>query len=323
MRKEGIHRYLPIIILSVLVTISLLIIKSYVVAIISAFIITYLIYPIHKKLEKKMPSNVAAGITLASIVIIILLPLTLVIKEIVSQIYGAIQSGKVLWVIEKIESFGPIASYNLNLSDLTNNFLSIGVKTLSGITLSVTASLVSFFVMIFVSYYLILNWPTLKIKVKNYIPFNNKEKIIRDIADITKKIVRGTLLLALIESLVAGIGFRLAGIDSYLILAVLIGLFAFIPGGPAIVWVPTLIIKMIQGDYLSSIIILIFGLFISVYLDTILRTKIAGKESRIHPAIMLLGVMGGTPLLGLAGIIVGPLLLSYTLEILEEILKEH
>ena len=41
--------------------------------------------------------------------------------------------------------------------------------------------------MIFVSYYLILNWPTLKIKVKNYIPFNNKEKIIRDIADITKK----------------------------------------------------------------------------------------------------------------------------------------
>ena len=92
-----------------------------------------------------MPSNVAAGITLAKIVIIILLPLTLVIKEIVSQIYGAIQSGKVLWVIEKNrKAFGPIASYNLNLSDLTNNFLSIGVKTLSGITLSVTASLVSF-----------------------------------------------------------------------------------------------------------------------------------------------------------------------------------
>jgi predicted PurR-regulated permease PerM len=100
-------------------------------------------------------------------------------------------------------------------------------------------------------------------------------------------------------------------------------LFGFIPGGPSIVWVPTLIVKMVQQEYIDAGIILLFGLFISIYLDTILRTKIAGKESNIHPIVMLLGVMGGTPVLGLAGIIVGPLLLSYTIEILEEILREH
>jgi len=100
-------------------------------------------------------------------------------------------------------------------------------------------------------------------------------------------------------------------------------LFAFIPGGPAIIWAPALIIKIIQGDYISSGVILLFGLFISIYIDTILRTKIGGKDSRISPIIMLLGIMGGTPLMGLAGIIVGPLLLSYTLEILEEILNQH
>src|SRR3989338_5231133 len=115
-----------------------------------------------------------------------------------------------------------------------------------------------------------------------------------DIANTTKKIIRGTLFLALIESIVAATGFWLAGIESYLLLSILIGLFAFIPGGPAIVWAPALI-----------------------------RKKIGGKDSRISPIIMLLGIMGGTPLMGLAGIIVGPLLLSYTLEILEEILNQH
>ncbi len=323
MRKEWIHRYLPIIILLALVAVSAIIIKDYIVAIIGAFIVTYLVYPIHKKLERKMPSWLAAGITLAGTILIIFIPLFFVIKEIISQIYRAIQSGALALLISKIETLEIIQSYNFNLSDLANKFFSFGVQTLSGITLSVAASIVSLFVMMFIIYYLLLEWPKLSTRMKNYVPFDNKDKIVKDVSETTKKIVKGTLFLAFLEALVAGIGFWLAGINFYLILATLIGIFAFIPGGPAIVWVPTLIVKIIQQDYVSSGIILVFGLFISIYLDTVLRTKVAGKDSRIHPVVMLLGVMGGTPLLGLAGIIVGPLLLSYTLEILEEVLSKH
>lgn len=323
MRKEWIHRYLPIIILLALVSISFMIIKDYLVAIIGAFITTYLVYPIHKKLERKMPNWLAASITLIGTILIIFLPIVLVIKEIISQIYRAIQSGSLALIIAKIETIEIIQKYNFNLSELTNNFFSFGVKLLSGITVSVATSIVSLFVMIFIIYYLLLEWPKLSVRIKNYVPFDNKEKVMNDMADTTKKIVRGTLFLAFIQAIVAAIGFWLAGIDFYLILATLIGLFAFIPGGPAIVWAPTLIMKIIQQDYVSAGIILAFGLFISIYLDTVLRTKVAGKNSNIHPIVMLLGVMGGTPFLGLAGIIVGPLLLSYTLEVLEEILSQH
>ncbi|MBM3232214.1 AI-2E family transporter [Candidatus Pacearchaeota archaeon] len=323
MRKEWIHRYLPIVILLVLVTVSFIIIKDYVIAIIGAFITTYLIYPIHRKLERKMPPWLAAGITLTGTILIIFLPLFVLIKEVINQIYRAIQSGSLAFLISKIENLEIIKQYNLNLSDVTNNFFSFGINTLSSITLSVATSIVSLFVMIFIIYYLLLSWPKLCSRIRNYVPFEKKDKVIKDMSNTTKKIVKGTLFLAFIQSLVAALGFWLAGIDFYLILAALIGLFAFIPGGPAVVWVPTLIIKIIQQDYISAGIILVFGLFTSIYLDTILRTRVAGKDSGIHPAIMLLGVMGGVPLLGLTGIVVGPLLLSYTLEILEEILSEH
>lgn len=323
MRKEWIHRYIPIIILLALVAISLVIIKDYVVAIIGAFITAYLVYPIHKKLERKFPAPLAASITLAGTILIIFIPIVLVIKEIISQIYNAIQTGTISNIISKIENLEFVQKANFNFTDLTNNFFSFGVKTLSGITLSVAASIVSLLVMVFIIYYLLLSWPKLSQKIRKYIPFDNKEKVLKDMANTTKNIVRGTLFLALIQALVAGMGFWLAGLDFYLILAALIGLFAFIPGGPAIVWVPALIVRLVQENYLSAGIILVFGLFISIYLDTILRTKVAGKDSRIHPVVMLLGVMGGTPILGLAGIVVGPLLLSYTIEILEEILGEH
>lgn len=322
MRKEWIHRYLPIIILLVLIAVSLIIIRNYIVAIISAFIVSYLVYPIHKKLETKLPKSLAAITTLTGTIIIILLPLIFIIKEVISQISVALQSGAVSNIISKIESLEIIQNYNLNLQEAANNFFNFGVQTLSTITLSVATSLISLAVMIFVIYYLLLSWPSLSSRIKKMIPFEKKEKMFKDMAKTTKNIVKGTLFIAIIETVVAAIAFWIVGIDFYLVLAALVGLFAFIPGGPGVVWVPTLIVKAVQGEYISAGIILVFGLFISIYLDTILRTKIAGKDS-IHPAVMLLGVLGGTTLMGLAGIIVGPLLLSYTIEILEEILTEH
>ena len=323
MRKEDIHRYLPIIILLALVTISFFIVRPYIVALIGAFILSYILYPIHKRLEKKIPSSLSALITLVGAIAIIFLPIILVIKEIVSQTYLAIQSGKIAEIVTKVESLEFIKKYGINIGDLTNKFASVGVKTLSTITFSVATSIVILFVMGFTMYYLLLNWPKLSNRMKRYIPFANKERLVADMADTTKKIVHGTLLLAIIQSVVAAVGFKLAGIDFYLVLATLIGLFAFIPGGPGIVWIPVLIIELIQKNYPSAAIVLVFGLFISIYLDTILRTRIAGKDSRVHPVIVLLGILGGTPIFGIAGIVVGPLLLSYTLEILEEVLNEH
>ncbi|MBS3081635.1 AI-2E family transporter [Candidatus Pacearchaeota archaeon] len=322
MQKEEIHRYLLLIILLALATVSFFIIRSYIIALIGAFILTYLVYPVHKKLEKKFSSSVAASITLLGTIVIIFLPIILIIKEIILQISGAIQSGAITNIVTKIESLEFIKKYGINLTELTNKFFEIGINNLSSITISVATSIVALFVMGFTMYYLLLNWQKINTKIKRYIPFKHKEKLIADIANTTKKIVHGTLLLAVIESIIAGIGFWLAGIDSYLILAALTGLFAFIPGGPAIVWAPALIFKIVQGQYLDSAIILIFGLFVSIYLDTILRTKVAGKNSRVHPVILLLGVLGGTPIFGIAGIVVGPLLLSYTLEILEEVLNQ-
>lgn len=323
MQKEHINRYIPIIIVLALVSISTFMIRGYLVAILGAFIVSYLVYPVHKKLAKKMPDWLAASTTLIGLFIIIFLPIVLVIREVISQIYNAIQSGTITKIISNIESWNMVQKYNINIEELTNSSLNFGVKLLSSITISVATSIISLLVMIFVIYYLLINWTTLNQKIKRYIPFENKDKLINDMGETTKKIVHGTLLLALIEAIIAAIGFWIAGIDFFLILAALVALFAFIPGGPSIIWVPVLLVKLIQSSYIDAGIILIFGLFISVYIDTILRTKVAGKDSKINPVIMLIGVMGGTPLMGLAGIVVGPLLLSYTLEILEEVLNPH
>lgn len=321
MQKEDVTRYVPIIILLALVTVSFFIVRSYIVALIGAFILAYLIHPIHTKLHKKMPSSIAASITIAITLAILLIPVGWVISQLIAQTYTAIQNGAITNIITSIENLQFIQDYNINIREVINRFFSIGLNSLSKITVSVAGALVSLFVMVFAMYYLLLEWNAINRNIKKYIPFAHKDKLIEEIADATKKMVHGTLFIAIIEFVIAAIGFWLAGTPFFLVLATLIALFAFIPGGPGLIWIPVLIIEIVQQNYVSAGIILAFGLFISIYIDTIFRTKVAGKNARIHPVIVLLGILGGTPVFGLAGIVIGPLFLSYTLEILEEVLS--
>ena len=66
---------------------------------------------------------------------------------------------------------------------------------------------------------------------------------------------------------------------------------------------------------------IILGLILSTYIDSILRIKLVGKKSKIHPVIVLLGLFGGISLFGIIGLILGPLILSIAITIIENIPK--
>jgi len=86
---------------------------------------------------------------------------------------------------------------------------------------------------------------------------------------------------------------------------------AFIPIlGPAIVWVPLVLIKLALGDYTTAIGVIVIGVIISVGVDYLLRIKIMRDKTEINPIIMLIGILGGIKLFGLIGVIIGPLILS-------------
>ncbi|MEK6846719.1 MAG: AI-2E family transporter [Nanoarchaeota archaeon] len=322
MEKDQVKKYITLAALAILIVLSFMIIKSYIVWLISAFILAYLFHPLNKWFERKMSKPLAATITIIITLLIILIPISAVVAEITSQAYNSIQNGVASQTLENIAA-KIIEKYNLDIKAITKKALEIGVQALTSITLSALAALLGMFIMIFAMYYMLTEWEIINTKIKKFIPFQNKEHLINEISHSTKKVLHGTVLIAVIEFVVAALGFWLAGSKFFLVLATMTALLAFIPGGPGLVWVPTLIIELLQKNYLSAGIILAFGLVISVYIDTIFRAKVAGKNARIHPLIALLGILGGTPIFGIPGIVIGPLFLSYTIEIVEEFLSEN
>jgi predicted PurR-regulated permease PerM len=135
---------------------------------------------------------------------------------------------------------------------------------------------------------------------------------------VIKDILVGTFLLALLEATIAIIGFWLLGIKFAIVLGVLIGIFALVPAlGPLLVWVPVAIIEFANGNIGTSIGVVVLGIILSTYIDSIVRVSLVGKKSKIHPVVMLIGLFGGIAIFGIIGFILGPLILSILLTIIE------
>lgn len=168
-------------------------------------------------------------------------------------------------------------------------------------------------------YYILLRWDTITFTLKELIPFKNKNKVANDIDSSTRGIVYGMLLIAIIEFIVAGAGFYLSGVKAYLLLAALIAFLAFIPGlGPIVVWVPTALVFLASGNYLTALGVIITGCLLTFFIEIVIANKITSKKAKLDPLITLIGVIGGVTLFGLFGVIIGPLVLHYTIKLITE-----
>ena len=98
------------------------------------------------------------------------------------------------------------------------------------------------------------------------------------------------------------------------LLAVVAGVFPII--GTGLVWIPLLIYLFIAGNTLSAVGVLLFGT-LSSSLDNLVRPLIVSKMTKLNSSIVLIGMIGGLLMFGVLGIILGPLILSYLLILLE------
>ena len=310
-------------VLSILFFLSFQIIHSYLIPLISAFVLAYVIQPLYCFLSKKMNKHLSALFSLAIPLLALLLPFIIIANTFVHQILSATSSGSIAEIIAYLSSLSFISSLNLDLQDIKSQFLSFILPIIKNTIIALPALIIGAFITLLGAYYILINWSFLSSSLKEYLTFKEKERVSREIGETTDRIVRGYLLVAILEFIIAFVGFFIAGVDYYILFPFLIAAFAFIPLlGPGLVWIPLALFYFATGNIYAGIIITITGLIISVLIDGFLAAKIAGDQARIHPLLMLVGVLGGVPLFGIFGFIIGPLILVYTIKLIQESIKQ-
>ena len=320
MEKEEVRKYLFWSILIAVLIISYFILKDFVTSILTAFVLAYIIKPINDKLSKKMPKKLAAFITVLVSIIILTAIIGITLFYLSSQLSQALTKNNVDYITNY---FSGSKYFEVISKNVAPALLKVGEYTLSLISSALSyipGLILNIFIVFFTAYYLLVDWENLKEKIIKIIPFENKHKVIEKIEKTSKEILLSTLIVALLEAVIAIIGLWALGIKFYILLGIIIGVFALIPGiGPVLIWAPIAVILLITGKFYPALGIIILGIILSFVIDHWLRIKLMGKRTDMHPIIMLFGLLGGIKVFGLAGFIIGPLILSILLTIIENI----
>jgi predicted PurR-regulated permease PerM len=193
---------------------------------------------------------------------------------------------------------------------LATQAVSIGTTTLS--------FAIKFVLMLYVLFFLLKDGERLGRYLMKIFPLgDDKEKMIfHSFTSTTRAIIKGTVVVSLVQGLIGAILFFIAGVPSPILWGTLMALVALIPAiGPSLVWIPVGVILLLSGDIFGAVVVLGGGGVIISLVDNILRPILVGRDTEMPDALILLSILGGLATFGLAGIVIGPVIAALFLSI--------
>jgi predicted PurR-regulated permease PerM len=86
--------------------------------------------------------------------------------------------------------------------------------------------------------------------------------------------------------------------------------------GSSLVWLPGAAVLALDQRYGAALLLVAIGALIASNLDNLVRPLVYRRVSNVHPMVTLVGAFAGVRLFGLSGLLLGPLAISYLLELL-------
>ncbi|HLC57686.1 MAG TPA: AI-2E family transporter [Candidatus Nanoarchaeia archaeon] len=309
-------------ILLVLVTLSFLLIRPFIITIISAGVLAYLCYPVFSIINSRIRRKTfSALIIIFLLILLIAIPLYFVLNALYMETKIILQNYDYTSLIN-------------TLSPELSDFLDEGIKKMvmfiaskaSEFLLSLPSLLINLLIFITCLFYFIKDGPELFLKLESLLPFRHEEKqfLHNEFKKTASGVMYSVVLTGLIEGVLGAVGFYIFGVPSPILWGLIMFILTFIPGlGTILVWGPAGIIKLIQGSTFSGIGIIIYGVLLIILVEFMLKNKIIVDKSKIHPLIVLLGVLGGLKFLGLVGLIIGPVILGMLIPFIRTFVLEH
>ncbi len=181
--------------------------------------------------------------------------------------------------------------------------------------LNSSASILSnFAVMFFLLYFMLVNGREIEKFLDRFIPL--KEENIDMLSLETRNMIRanaiGIPVLAIIQGVVATIGYWIFGVKDFALWGFLTGVFSMVPiVGSALIWAPLCIYLFAIDKTGKAIGLLLYAALLISNIDYVVRLTLLRKFMDVHPVITVFGVIVGLGLFGFWGVIFGPLLISY------------
>lgn len=142
------------------------------------------------------------------------------------------------------------------------------------------------------------------------------------IGQTVKAVVYGLVLAALVQGVLVGLGYWLAGVGAPVFLAALTTVCGLIPFAAPAIWIGIVLWLFVKGSTVAGVALFIWGALVMSWTDHMVRPFLISREAEIPFLVVIFGVLGGLAAFGLVGLFVGPVILAVLLAIWREWLLE-
>jgi predicted PurR-regulated permease PerM len=306
-----------------------------------AVIVAFLLHPLHKRLTKKLKGKAgySAGILTGLTPFLIIAPIvgfgivfaqqvTLLIQYLRGRQLGDYHAwlqrvqelpivGRVLGyfgadvstAIEQVESW---------LISGAQNLLSRAATVGGSVAIGVVGTLVSFLLMLFLLFFLLRDGQNMLMHAMRLVPMDpeRRGRLLHYLSDVSRAVIFGHALTAVIQGTLVGIGFAIAGLPSPVVFAVFAAIAAFIPAaGTGFVLIPAVIYLAASGQWGWMAFMAAWTLIVTTS-DNLLRPYLTQQRASVSTLTVFVGVIGGVAAFGFIGSLIGPVVLALIIALL-------
>ncbi|MEK6985012.1 MAG: AI-2E family transporter [Candidatus Thermoplasmatota archaeon] len=317
-----------------------LIFEDFVIYLITGIFLAVIALPIDKFWEKFFSNRVAAGFTMFTMFLMLALPLFILgiaMYKDVSSLAASLEGKDLDSLINRtVERDTPreILGYVYPGQNATELKLSLANATAEGkmwlinslqdlgreMVASIPEIMIAITIIPMVIYYILVDGERFVgwFRRSTPLPARQVDYLLRETRNGLNAVFMGQILTCILQGVLGGIGFVITGLPNPVLWAAVMALLALLPVvGTNIVWIPAGLYLIIDGNLWGGIFMLAWGTFVvMIFMDNVIRPKLIGRHSDIHPMFVLVGVLGGAAVFGFIGLFLGPLLVGVTLAIL-------
>jgi predicted PurR-regulated permease PerM len=291
-------------------------------------ILAVALHPLFDRLQKRLPPSLAASFVASCCLLIVIGPLTWLAFGMVRAITLAaneLNAGHLavllppdsvkMWPLigARLHQLWTLAATNAQgaVSELGPVLKSVA-GTLLGIAQGVSIGLLELLVSIVVAGFLFAHGPqmvdTLSLLLDRMLARRGKELVHLTGATI-RNVSRGVVGIAVLQSVLAGICFLIAGIPAASVLAFLTLLLSIVQIGPGILFIPVIVWSWTAMEPMQALLFTVCIVPVGI-IDNILRPLLIARGLTTPMPIIMIGVVGGTIAYGIVGLFFGPIVLS-------------
>lgn len=300
-----------------------------------AAVLAFVLYPLHERLSRRLKGRSAwsAGILTALTPFLVVAPLSIVgvafagqVGRLIAYLRGASLlsyedllnrleqyryiSGLVAWVRDNTAV--TVAQVEGWMTESAQSLLKSAAATGGNVALGVFGTVVGFFMMLFMLFFFLQDGRAMIEGATRLVPVEpaRRAQLLRYLGDVTRAVVFGSTVTALVQGVIVGIGFELVSLPSPVVFGVLAIIAAFLPAGAAVVLIPAVIYLASIGRWGAAIFLACWtaGMWI---LENVLRPLLTAHHAQVSTLAIFVGAIGGVAAFGILGLVLGPVLLSF------------